>query len=149
MNKILVLIVILGSSIIGCAPTKVRSQSQGIKGRVMWIEGNQMPGPDRQRVEPKPVKREIVIHKVLKAPDLNRKGALFSKPSFKPVAVVETNDQGEFEVSLPIGLYSIFTRENEGLFANSFDSENNVTPVRVESGKFSEISITINYKAVY
>ncbi|MEM1405340.1 MAG: carboxypeptidase regulatory-like domain-containing protein [Bacteroidota bacterium] len=149
MKQIVLLFTVLYSAIGGCATTQVSSQAQGVKGKVLWVEGNQMPGPDRKTNEGSPVTREIVFYDVLKTSDLKRLGALFQEPPFEPVAVVKTNEQGEFEINLPAGRYSLLTRENNGLFANLFDGENNVNPVTVESGKFTDIKIVINYNAVY
>lgn len=149
MNKILVLYFSLCLALLACGTTKVSSQTQGIKGKVLWVEGNQMPGPGRERPEGKAVSREVVIYDVLKTTDLKQQDALFSEPTIKPVAVVKTNEQGEFEATLPEGVYSVLTREDDGLFANSFDGENNLMPVKVESGQFTVIKITINYRAVY
>ncbi|MEM6359178.1 MAG: carboxypeptidase regulatory-like domain-containing protein [Bacteroidota bacterium] len=149
MKQIVLLFIVLCSGIGGCATTQISSQPPGVKGKVLWVEGNQMPGPDRKINEGSPVVREIIFYDVLKTSDLKRQNALFQEPPFEPVAIVKTNEQGEFEVNLPAGRYSLFTRENNGLFANLFDGENNVNPVTVESGEVTEVTVVINYKAVY
>ena len=132
-----------------CATSHVIVSQQGIEGKVTWVEGNRMPGPNKITPSPKPVMRQIYVYDLVKLNELERIGALFSEPKKKPVAIFSTNDTGEFKHDLPEGTYSVFTKEEGGLFANSFDGNNNVMPVTVESGNYIQLNITINYKAVY
>jgi hypothetical protein len=52
-------------------------------------------------------------------------------------------------VELPPGKYSVFTVEEEGLYANEYDSDGNMFPVEVLDGEFTEVTIKINYKAAF
>ena len=65
------------------------------------------------------------------------------------VTKVETDADGNFAVSLEPGVYSLFTKEEKGLYANLFDGENNIYPVEVQEGQVSHIEFLINYEASY
>ncbi|MEM7106874.1 MAG: carboxypeptidase regulatory-like domain-containing protein [Bacteroidota bacterium] len=149
MKKAVVLLTFIALVPSSCIPSRVTEVKQGIRGRVLWIEGNQMPGPGRKSTEGKPVIRELFIYKVLKLSDLTRVGALFSQPNQEPILIVKTNEAGEFQANLDEGVYSILTREETGFFANSFDGSSNVMPVEVTTGNYTLVNISINYKAVY
>lgn len=128
---------------------------QGIAGKVIWLEGNLMPGigdepeVNRKRFKGQPVKRSIHIYKLTTMDEATAEGVFFRDIQTSLVTKVETNKEGEFAVSLPEGRYSIFTEEEEGLFANSFDGEGYINPVTVKKGEISTITIEINYKAAY
>lgn len=132
-----------------CVTSNSTNFEQGIMGTVVWVEGNRMPGPDRPRDDGKPISRKILIYPLLSLSQLERTGSLFLKPSMKPVAEVQANVNGKFEVHLAPGSYSLFTEEEGGIFANSFDSDSHVSPVKVESKKFTSVQLIINYKASY
>ncbi len=122
---------------------------QGVYGKIFWLEGNQMPGPGRPPSQGEPVVRTIWVYPLLKAGELDRMEALFSKPDLEAIASTKSNDQGEFKLALPVGNYSILIQEEEGYFAGLFDGDNHVNPVTVESQKYSEFNIKIDYKASY
>jgi len=50
---------------------------------------------------------------------------------------------------LPSGEYSILIKENDGLFVNSFDSQNHLNPIVVKSRGVTCMEIIINYLAAY
>ena len=150
MYKIISIVFVAALMFTSCAASRTSSSlDQGIRGKVVWVEGNQMPGPGRKTNVGAPVVRELLIYEVLKMNELERKGSLFVEPTEKPVIIVKSDESGNFEATLPVGVYSILTREEDGLFANSFDGDNNVMPVEVLEGEYTEVNITINYKAVY
>ncbi|EON75362.1 hypothetical protein ADIS_4066 [Lunatimonas lonarensis] len=65
------------------------------------------------------------------------------------IAELETDENGRFEIELPIGAYSVFTVEEEGYFANVFDQYNHVNPIQVKEGEWTFLEIVVNYLAVY
>lgn len=141
-------LVILLAGCKGPGPTEVR---QGIAGEVWWLEGDFMPrigeNPAGQR---RPVQRTVVIYPVLQLNDLEgQSGPLFTEVPAEQVAVVQSDENGKFEVQLPTGTYSVFTREPEGYFANSFDGEGRVNAVVVKTGEITRLVIDINYRATY
>jgi hypothetical protein len=62
---------------------------------------------------------------------------------------VSSNRRGKFKVKLPPGEYSLFIKEKEGLFANRFDQNNRINAVEVKPGKFTRITILVDYEATY
>jgi hypothetical protein len=147
MNKFQFLILILSFPMMSIAQNK----SQGICGDVRWLEGNQMPGPGVKMNSGKPVVRELYIYNAVK-PEQTTAGespAFVGKVNAKLVKRIKTRRDGTFSVSLPPGLYSVFTMESDGLWANTFDSDGYINPVTVQPGEYTNIHILINYKAYY
>jgi hypothetical protein len=131
------------------APTE-KPMRQGIRGKVVWVEGNQMPGPDRPRASGgKPVEREMLVYEPVSIQQLEMGGTVFKQVPGKAVASVRTNAQGEFEVELLPGKYSLFSKEESGFFANGFDGEGIIAPIEVKAGVFTEVLFRIDYQAAY
>jgi hypothetical protein len=129
-----------------CANCK---SQEGITGKVLWFEGNQMPGPGSKNKPGKGVEREIHIYEVVKLSQVKKIDGFFSDVQTKLVARVSSLTDGSFSVTLPPGEYSVFTKEPSGLFANIFDGDGKVNPIRVDNNKFEEITLKINYQAAY
>lgn len=131
------------------------SVDQGLAGQVRWLEGNLMPtiGEDVQQNEKdykgEPVQREIHIYELTSMDEATAEGTFFKNIQTDLVKTVETNEEGEFIVELPVGRYSVFVQEDQGLFANSFDGEGHINPVEIKEGELTKITIQINYKAAY
>ncbi|WKZ60573.1 MAG: carboxypeptidase regulatory-like domain-containing protein [Cyclobacteriaceae bacterium] len=126
------------------------AQNQGIAGRVEWISGNQMPGPDRPATKAKGIKREIWIYQPTTMADANAPdGVFFSDIKTTLIKKIKSNCKGRFRVKLAPGEYSIFIKEKKGLFANQFDGQNRIHCVAVKPGEFTEITIQVNYEAAY
>lgn len=131
------------------------SVDQGLAGQVRWLEGNLMPtiGEEGESNEKdykgKPVQREIHIYELTSMDEATSNGTFFSNLKTELVKTVETNKEGEFIVELPVGRYSVFVQEEQGLFANSFDGEGHINPIEVKEGEVTKIVIQVNYKAVY
>jgi hypothetical protein len=127
-------------------------EGQGITGTVTWIEGNQMPlisDSGEKRKDPEGIKRTIRIYPLIRFSDLKIENSLFSPPGIQAVKEVETDEKGKFSVLLNPGRYSVFTVEEDGLFASIFDGEGNVMPVTVREGEWTLVDILVNYKASY
>ncbi|UII24967.1 carboxypeptidase-like regulatory domain-containing protein [Fulvivirga maritima] len=122
---------------------------QGIQGTVTWSEGNLMPGPDKKSGTSRPVEREIYIYEATKRNQAEHEGTFYKNISTELAAKVKSDAEGNFVISLPAGKYSIFTKEDKGLFANSMDGEGHIQPVEVKPGQVTEVTININYMAVY
>lgn len=125
------------------------AQRQGIKGQLYWVNGNQMPGPEKTHIPRHGVAREIYVYELTSLPYVEMKDGFYKKVHTRFVKSGFSKPDGSFKIKLPPGRYSVFVKENKGLFANIFDSENNISPVTVESRKYSWITITIDYQAVY
>ena len=130
---------------------------QGVAGQVLWIEGNQMPtiidednpGETRKRPEPTGVKREVYIYELTTIGQATSNGPFFSDIQTKLVEKVETNEEGQFAVSLPAGQYSVFVKEDQGLFASQMDGQGNINPIEVKKDELTPVKLEVNYKAAY
>lgn len=132
-----------------CASTKI--EGQGIQGQLIWLEGNQMPKITDEPLEEKgdPVKRTLVIYPLTNMGDGKMEDGLFISLASQPIMEVESDGEGKFSIELDPGRYSIFTKEEGGLFANSFDMDGNIQPVEVKTGEWATMKILIDYKAYY
>lgn len=123
---------------------------QGIRGKVVWVSGNQMPGPGAERTTPKGIKREIHIYSLTTVGQTTQTdGVFFSDVKSQFVKKVRSKKNGKFCVKLPPGQYSVFIKEDKGLFANLFDGENYIHPITVKSGEYEIITIQVNYAASF
>ncbi|MBL3655274.1 carboxypeptidase regulatory-like domain-containing protein [Fulvivirga sediminis] len=149
MKNINLLLLCLIYTICSCKGTQSETMEQGIKGTVTWSEGNLMPGPGKKSGTNRPVEREIHIYEATKINDTEHEGTFYKNISTKLAAKVQSNEDGEFMISLPAGKYSIFTKEEKGLFANNTDGQGYIEPVEVKKDQVTEVTININYMAVY
>ncbi len=122
---------------------------QGIKGKVEWVSGNQMPGPDGPASKPLGIKREILVYQATRLTQASMDGVFFYHIQTVLVKKVKSAKNGFFKATLPPGEYSIFIKEKNGLFANRFDSQNRINCVIVKPGQFTEITIRVDYEAAY
>jgi hypothetical protein len=135
-----------------CIPPQHRNiQKEGISGRVFWLEGNVMPSPEPgQRAGKIPVKRQIVVYKLIKLDEVDdTHGPLFKQLPGSALKSAWSDRSGNFSICLPPGSYSVFTVEDEGYFANRFDGQGNIQAVIVQEGQFTDVTIDIDYKAYY
>ena len=127
------------------------SIKQGVSGRVIWMEGNFMPSPDRapDRVG-KPAVRTVYIYKETKLAQTEGEAPLFSKIEGDLIAKVKTNKEGYFQCKLSPGKYSIFTlEEDRKFFANLFDGDGNIASFEVKTNEVTKYNISVNYKAAF
>ncbi|HEY9048988.1 MAG TPA: carboxypeptidase regulatory-like domain-containing protein [Ohtaekwangia sp.] len=127
-----------------------QAQKQGVRGQVFWVSGNQMPGPDQQVKTPQQgIVREIYIYNATRLQDATQQNGFFSNISTTLVAKVISDKDGSFKVKLPEGKYSVFVKEDQGLFANLYDGNGCINCVSVKPRKYSWITITVDYQAAY
>jgi hypothetical protein len=126
------------------------SITEGIWGTLVKTEGNCMPVVDYENGSCKqyPVKREIVIYEYTKMAETRHEFTVFFEVYTKLVAATTCDEEGFFELALEPGKYSVFVREGEYLYANSFDGQGGIVPVTVESSKVVEKILNLDY-AVY
>ena len=124
---------------------------QGITGRILWEAGNQMPSPDAPPTESKRgVERTVYIYELTNANQVTTQDGVFhTNIQTNLVSQVVTDANGNFSVALEPGKYSLFTKEEKGLYANLFDGGMNIFPVEVKEGQVSTIEFLINYQASY
>lgn len=139
--------------IIGCSLQKdgMPKTKQGIYGSVNWLQGNMMPSPDEPRsVDGSPIERQLNIYEVVTLEQTEGQAPLFTKINGKLVKTVKSNAKGFYECELPVGTYSVFTVEPEGVFfANSFDGKGQINAVTIERDSVLKFDVQINYKAAY
>lgn len=140
-------LLLIASAIVLTLP--LYAQRQGIKGKVEWLEGNQMPGPDRKPVKPRGIQREVWIYQAVTIQQAKSEGVFFSDIASPLIKKIKTNRKGCFKLKLPPGDYSLFILEKNGLFANRFDGQGRINSVTVKPGEFTEISILVDYEAAY
>jgi hypothetical protein len=133
-------------------PAAVFAQKQGIRGQVFWLGGNQMPGPgpwNPARPPQQGIVREVHVYQVASLADVVVENNYYREVHTKLVATAVSGRDGYFRIKLPPGEYSVFTLEPKGLFANIFDTGNRINPVVVKPGKYTWVTITIDYEAAY
>jgi len=155
MLKITLYLIVALVSLEGCKSTKMeQDQEQGIIGQIYWMEGNQMPMIVEDEEEPikqerNKIQRTVRIYELTQLDQLDQSNGLFKDPPTTLVAEVTSDESGQFKVGLPPGIYSVFTVEEEGLFANIFDREMNVHPVQITEEEWVVLNIQIDYKAFF
>ena len=141
-------ILIPGLLIISCVMV-AHAQKQGIQGEVFWLSGNQMPGPGHVSSPQQGIVREVYIYKITRMQDVEQTNNFFTNIKTELVTQTFSKTDGSFKVKLLPGEYSVFVKEPNGLFANLFDGEGRINPVVVKPKKYSWITITVDYEAVY
>ncbi|MFC2188684.1 carboxypeptidase regulatory-like domain-containing protein [Fulvivirgaceae bacterium LMO-SS25] len=132
----------------------MQASKQGLFGKVLWVAGNQMPmiieeGQQDDRKGPRPIEREIVVFEQTRTSDTEMENGFYKNIKTKEVARFKTDKNGQFFINLKPGVYSLFTVEEDGLWANTFDGKNRINPIEIKEDEISQITITINYEAAY
>ncbi len=123
---------------------------QGICGTIFWKAGNMMPSPDKPTPKAKPAQRELVVYDLTNTAETTRENGFYQTIATKFIKSVKSDEDGKFCVSLEEGRYSLFVREGDkGLYANSFDGNGNIFPIKVSKDKISITVFTIDYQASY
>ncbi|MET0463705.1 MAG: carboxypeptidase-like regulatory domain-containing protein [Chitinophagaceae bacterium] len=123
----------------------------GMKGHVYLVKGNQMPSPDRPPAAPQGVETELFIYELTNLEQVTRIGStsFYSQINTPLVKTVKTDASGSFSIKLPPGNYSLFVKKDGNYYANLFDGKNNIYPVEVLPGKFTDVEFRADYDAVY
>ncbi len=130
--------------------TALETPNQGICGSIVWKSGNLMPSPDRIVPKPKAVQRELFVYELTNTQQATLQNGFYKAIVTGLVKSVKSDSYGKFCVELPEGKYSLFVKEGEkGLYANQFDAEGNIFPVKVSKDNLSMIVFTIDYQANY
>ena len=131
--------------------TYSQGKKTGIEGYIFRISGNRMPSPDAKLSPPKGIKAVLYIYELTGLNQVTRQGesAFYTSIHTRLVQSVTSDDKGYFFVSLPPGEYSLFTKKDALFYANNFDGNNHIAPVKVISHKVSQVNVNIDYDAVY
>ncbi|WP_439881072.1 carboxypeptidase-like regulatory domain-containing protein [Pontibacter sp. MBLB2868] len=134
----------------GSADNQQTPIEQGIKGQVLWLAGNQMPSPDAPPSKGRGVERTLYIYELTNSSQAKTTDGVFhTNIQTNLVTQVVTDANGNFAVSLKPGKYSLFSKEEKGLFASIFDGEMNINPIEVQKGQVTNVEFLINYQASY
>jgi len=130
---------------------KGQGKKTGIEGYIFRISGNRMPSPDAKLSSPKGVKAVLYIYQLTTLNQVTKVGesAFYSSIGTKLVQTVTSDETGYFYVSLPPGEYSLFTKKDALFYANNFDGDNKIAPIKVVTHKVSQANVNIDYDAVY
>ena len=128
-----------------------QGKKTGIEGYIFRISGNRMPSPDSKLSPPKAVKAVLYIYELTSFSQVTKVGesAFYSSIRTRLVQTVTSDDSGYFVVSLPPGEYSLFTKKDAFFYANNFDGNNHIAPIKVLPNKVSQVNVNIDYDAVY
>lgn len=131
--------------------TSAATIEQGIEGFVQEAKGNLMPSPGREPASPKSISTTVYIYELTNVVQTQRVDVspFYQSVSTKFVQSVTSDSTGYFSVPLPPGDYSLFTKVKGLFYANNFDAQNNIAPVKVEEKKVAKVNILISADAVF
>ena len=123
----------------------------GIEGYIFRISGNQMPSPNINPSPPNGIKSVLYIYELTSFSQVVRQGrsGFYSSINSRLVQTVHSDDRGFFFASLPPGEYSLFTKKDALFYANNFDGNNHIAPVKVVAHKVTQVKVNVDYDAVY
>ena len=134
------------------------TQPSGITGTVYSLSGNQMPAPNRKKFpnpEPSPghgVQATVCIFRLTSESQVVHADPTHYRTILTPlIRQIQTDEKGHFQVFLPPGTYSVFTKKGELFYASQRDEKNHIAPVEVLPGKMTQVSCSVesDHKAVY
>ena len=108
-----------------------------------------MPSPDAVLSPNQGAVRDVLIYELTNVTDATQVGPFFRDIKTKLVATTQSNADGTFKIKLPVGSYSVFTKEKNGLYANLFDGKGYINAVIIKEGQWAWRTITIDYEAAY
>ncbi len=140
-----------GALVLVFAEDEQAMQKAGIQGRVIWKEGNQMPGPGQRNGGSRPVEREILIYGLAGSKDVVAagEGGFYKEVHTHLIGSLRSDREGNYHYALPAGTYSVFVKEKGLLYANRSDGEGNINPVIVSAEGIAKLDIVIDYAAAY
>lgn len=128
-----------------------QGKKTGLEGYIFRITGNRMPSPDVKPSPPKGIKAVLYIYELTSLGQVTKQGesAFYSSIHTRLVQTVTSDEKGYFFTSLPPGEYSVFTKKDALYYANNFDGDNHIAPVKVVLHKVTQVNVNIDYDAVY
>jgi hypothetical protein len=128
---------------------KSRSK-QGLEGYIYFVSGNRMPSPDVKQTTPPGYSTTLYIYELTNRNQVTtiNQSPFYSNISTKLVKTVKSNDEGYFKVKLAPGDYSLFVKKDNSFYANLFEGDN-INPVKVVAGQFTQVKVNVDYDAVY
>ena len=155
-NALILLLFMMVSISMSCAQKrnarKTMNTAQNLCGTVVEKRGNRMPGPGRTPSAGEPVVREVLVFPLLAMDQVtsDEAGFITDLKGVQPLKTVRSDKAGKFCFSsLPAGRYSVLVREEKGLYANLYDTQNHINPVTVVKGKTATVAIQITHGAAF
>jgi hypothetical protein len=141
------------------AALAVCAQTSGIEGRVYTLYGNRMPLTPRRPVdtirhrsdtirypaEGPGVKGTVCVYELTNDSQVVRQGTSpwCQAVHTRLIRQVDTDDKGNFNIPLPPGTYSVFTKKGNLLYATRRDEQNNIAPVKVLPGQMTRVDCSV------
>ncbi len=127
------------------------SIEQGVWGNVWFWEGDFMSSTDdysNGRITA--VEREIYVYEATSdSMVVPQYGTFHTEINSNLIAVIHSDENDFFQITLQPGKYSFFVKEGSKFYANSSDGEGHVLSAKVEDKKVTKRQIDITYKATY
>ncbi|WP_018477264.1 hypothetical protein [Pontibacter roseus] len=119
---------------------------QGISGTLTLTEGNCMPIIDYTKCKEYPVKRKIMVYPYTTIQQASsREDFVYYTLATAPLATVESDATGFYEVRLAPGTYSVLIQEQGKLYANGSDGHGGINPVEVKSKEVSQLNLRLDF----
>ncbi len=127
-----------------------QKNKQGLEGHIYYVSGNRMPSPDVKLPPPKGIATTLYIFELTNSRQVQsvNNSPFYSHIYTKLIKTIKSDKNGHFKVKLPAGDYSLFVKKDSLYYANLL-MEDNINPVKVERGKFTEVKMLIDYAALY
>lgn len=141
-------LIILASGLISFS--FAQKNKQGIEGYIYFVKGNRMPSPNVKLPEPKGYATTLYIYELTNQRQAHpsNQASFYSSISTKLVKTAKSDKNGHFKVNLPPGNYSLFVKKDSLYYANLFEGDN-INPAKVETGKFTQVKMNVDYEATY
>jgi hypothetical protein len=123
---------------------------QGVWGDVLFWEGDFMPTvPPTPGGRIEPVIRDVYIYKATTKDQVRPRfsGSFYEEIDAELVKIIRSDVSGFYQTELDTGLYSFFVKEDTLFYANGFDSDGYIQPMRVLPDSVSNMQINITYRA--
>lgn len=138
------------------APTPVDrtpSIAQGVYGKVQWLSGNHMPGPEPAGGSASFVAREVRVYELTRTTQVTPKDTASTYGHYGDfetalVASRTSGADGFFEIELDPGDYSVFVGDAGSWYCNSM-SNDGLCVVHVVKGRATKFDVRIDYEAAY
>ena len=124
------------------------SIEQGIWGDIWFWKGDFMPVGRGDICQ---VRRTVYIYELTTREDADKIGysPFFSNIHTNLIATAESDAQGFFQVSLEPGTYSLFIKEGDHFYSNSYGARAEIFPVTVNAGEVTGVLINITTEATF
>lgn len=97
------------------------------------------------------VQRTVYIYELTTMEDVDQIGyaPFFSNIYTNLITTANSDAEGFFQVALEPGRYSLFIKEGDNYYANSFGGGREIFPVTVTPGEVTEVLINITTEATF